>query len=1204
LTTINHSGLCLNASGDHYTPAPLFRELLILLLLFSVQPVFSQTEISGIINKYSRVESIVGDQAVTVANPSLFQGGDTVLLIQMKGMSMLVSPPDDYGKPQDLNNAGNYEFLLVDAIAGNTVVFTRELLKEYDAQHFVQLIKVKGYESATVTGTLTSEPWNGQTGGVLAMMVTNTLRLEANIDLSAKGFRGGASVLRGTDQCAATQPLEYGKFSFPSGSSIAGKKGEGPIIWYLQDEIYHPLDDSFIHGRGRVGTGGGGGNGNLSGGGGGSNFGQGGMGGRESESCPEFIVNGHLMGGAGGYRMEDHLINTEGNFSNRFFPGGGGGGSTGITGQPGTDGGNGGGLVIIIANHIESAGDFGIYADGKSITGNSTAGAGGGGGGGTIVSSTDHYHGTLKMYARGGKGGDVNNSLRAGPGGGGGGGAVIISGISLPAGVTTDVRQGTSGTNIQQNDPFGSTIASPGDLIEGLEISLNGLLFNGIRTGRHEICEDVQPDLIEGTLPRGGRPPYVYRWIRRIEGGDWVNIPGATGMHYLPGPLSQTTQFKRIVTDQDDEPVIDTSNLLILKVQPKILGNAISDEQLICAGGTPLSLTGNPPVQGGLGPGTFQYKWNSYTPGSGEWTDAAGTSNMQTYNPPPLFDTTLFIRIAMSGVCVDSSNAVAINVHPVIENNILAGKQSVCHGNLPQLIGPLAEPGGGLGPGSYSYAWESKTTGNWSPIGGENQSAFLPGELSVTTWFRRTVSSGVCSGTSNEHQVEILPLISENNVSGNQTICYNTSPEIFTGSDPLGGNGIYRYAWEVSGDQESWMAAGAISQERDYHSPPLTDTSWFRRIVYSGDLDACIDTSNIVLVRFYPMTRASIMETHQSICAGEQPEITFSLSGDAPPWEWTIVFSDGSREYSTGVFGSNLHSVKVSPSTADSSTYYYNIVSLTDKYGCYAPAENLSGTASVKVYAYPAPDPGSGGEICGATFELNAAAGFGNVLWESHQVAAEFSNPNGRSTTVTVKEFGTHSFMLTRTNWQCAASAQVAVTFYEQPERAFAGADQNLRFVFDTYLEASLPAHIPSAHGTWELVTGTGNIDFPGEPVTSFTEMGFGQNILKWTVYNGVCTPVSDIVTITVNDLHTPNAFSPNNNGFNDRFVIGGLENSRLNELTVFNRQGNVVYNSVNYANDWDGRNRNGDPLPEDTYFYILTVDDRYSYKGFIILKR
>ena len=1178
----------------------MFLICFILLHLCFLHPLFSQTEISGIINKYSPVESIDGIQAVTVSNPGIFQSGDTVLLIQMSGMSVLVDPPADYGKLQDINNAGNYEFLLIDEISGNTVTFTRELLKHYDAPENVQLVKVKGFESASVTGTLTAEPWNGATGGVLALMVTNTLRLEANIDLSARGFRGGAPVIRGSEQCAIEQPDEYGKFSFPAGSASAGEKGEGPVSWYLHEDMVHPAGDDFVHGRGRLGTGGGGGNGRFAGGGGGSNFGQGGMGGGESENCPEFIFLEQKMGGMGGYRLEEQLLDMEGNFVNRLFLGGGGGGSSGEAGRPGTGGGHGGGLVIIIANHIESTGDFGIYADGESVAVNSAAGAGGGGGGGTIVSSTDNYHGSLNLFARGGKGGDVDNAERAGPGGGGGGGTVVYSGANLPSAVNPELDQGTSGTNIQQNDPYGTTIAISGEVVGGLEISLNGLLFNGVRTMRPVICEDTRPDLIEGTMPRGGQPPYIYKWSRRTEGDEWVTVAGATGRDYRPGELTQTTDFIRVVMDQDDDPVIDTSNVLTITVQPKILGNAISGEQTICEGETPAALSGNPPSQGGTG--IFEYKWEKLSGAGGAWTEAGGQNNGLTYNPQALYDTTLFIRIAMSGVCVDTSNLVAIEVHPGIENNILGGGQAVCLGNLPRRVEADGEPGGGLGAGSYAFAWESRTNGAWNIVSGENQAGYLPGELSGTAWFRRTVRSGVCSDTSNEHRIEILPLISENMISDTRTICYMDSPGIFTGSDPAGGDGAYRYAWELSTDEIAWVAAG--NNDRDYLSSPLSDTTWFRRIVYSGDQDACIDTSNSVIVHFYPLSFAAIIEAHHKICNGEQPEISFSLSSAASPGEWTIVYSDGLQEYSTGKFENQLHSVTVSPSATDSSTFHYNIVSLTDKYGCYAPAENMSGTASVSVYAYPDPDPGTGGDVCGPVHELNAAAGLGSILWESGHAAAEFSNPYGRSTTVAVMDYGTHIFTLTRTNWECAASAEIPVTFYEQPATAYAGEDQNLPFIFDTYLEAILPGHIPSAHGFWELLEGTGTIGSPSDPATMLTGMGFGKNILQWTVYNGVCEPVSDIVTITVKDLHTPNAFSPNNSGFNDRFVIGGLDNSGFNELTVFNRQGNVVYNSINYANDWDGRNRNGDPLPEDTYYYILTVDDRYSYRGFVILKR
>ena len=77
----------------------------------------SQTSISGVINQYTKVESVDNPDEVTVSSLAGFQIGDTVLIIQMKGAEIL-DPIDDlnFGFPQQINNAGKYEFLLIDAI--------------------------------------------------------------------------------------------------------------------------------------------------------------------------------------------------------------------------------------------------------------------------------------------------------------------------------------------------------------------------------------------------------------------------------------------------------------------------------------------------------------------------------------------------------------------------------------------------------------------------------------------------------------------------------------------------------------------------------------------------------------------------------------------------------------------------------------------------------------------------------------------------------------------------------------------------------------------------------------------------------------------------------------------------------------------------------------------------------------------------------
>ena len=113
------------------------------------------------------------------------------------------------------------------------------------------------------------------------------------------------------------------------------------------------------------------------------------------------------------------------------------------------------------------------------------------------------------------------------------------------------------------------------------------------------------------------------------------------------------------------------------------------------------------------------------------------------------------------------------------------------------------------------------------------------------------------------------------------------------------------------------------------------------------------------------------------------------------------------------------------------------------------------------------------------------------------------------------------------------------------------------------------------------------------------------------------------IVTIIINDeklpndeeFLIPNAFSPNDDGVNDYLVISGVENVNRSTLTVFNRWGNLVYESkdTKYNNGWDGTSNVsnmvsiGQDLPNGVYFYIYTVyvdGEMKEYNGYIELRR
>jgi len=86
---------------------------------------------------------------------------------------------------------------------------------------------------------------------------------------------------------------------------------------------------------------------------------------------------------------------------------------------------------------------------------------------------------------------------------------------------------------------------------------------------------------------------------------------------------------------------------------------------------------------------------------------------------------------------------------------------------------------------------------------------------------------------------------------------------------------------------------------------------------------------------------------------------------------------------------------------------------------------------------------------------------------------------------------------------------------------------------------------------------------------------------------------------VHINDckLMIPNVFTPNGDGINDYFYIKGLDYYPGSSLTILDRKGTVVYQSLDYKNNWKADN-----IPDGTYFYSLIINDKSkTEKGGII---
>lgn len=117
------------------------------------------------------------------------------------------------------------------------------------------------------------------------------------------------------------------------------------------------------------------------------------------------------------------------------------------------------------------------------------------------------------------------------------------------------------------------------------------------------------------------------------------------------------------------------------------------------------------------------------------------------------------------------------------------------------------------------------------------------------------------------------------------------------------------------------------------------------------------------------------------------------------------------------------------------------------------------------------------------------------------------------------------------------------------------------------------------------------------------TALPAGTYTVAITDANG-CTLELTIVLEQPDDLAMPTGFTPNGDGQNDAFVVHGLDGYPNNQITIFNRWGNVVYDRLNYANDWGGENGQGQDLPNGTYFVVLKLSPELTLQNYVDLRR
>ena len=363
-----------------------------------------------------------------------------------------------------------------------------------------------------------------------------------------------------------------------------------------------------------------------------------------------------------------------------------------------------------------------------------------------------------------------------------------------------------------------------------------------------------------------------------------------------------------------------------------------------------------------------------------------------------------------------------------------------------------------------------------------------------------------------------------------------------------------------------WADSATITP---YENPDsATAGTWY---IKGTSSDACSVTEPVTVV-VNPSPKL-VINNPPSVCSPLTADITMPAVTSGSTLELTYSYwynSDATNAFNT-------------PAAAPAGVYYIKGTALS---GCFD-------TEPVTVTVNPLPQlsfTSSSEPMCmneGRTLTANPAGGTFSVEEGAGSISTNILSATGSGT---VKIVYTYTDICT--------NIAVQIIEVDEPPVPIPGPDQVLEYAFETEMAAELSG---SQTGEWLLISGEGQISDISSPVTKITGLKIGENVFKWEVRSGNCEASAEM-KITVNDLFIPSVITPNGDGKNDYFKINATDVNT--GLIVFNRWGNVEYTNSNYQNDWDGKNNNGNDMPNDTYYYVIKFENGLIKKGTVLITR
>ena len=402
---------------------------------------------------------------------------------------------------------------------------------------------------------------------------------------------------------------------------------------------------------------------------------------------------------------------------------------------------------------------------------------------------------------------------------------------------------------------------------------------------------------------------------------------------------------------------------------------------------------------------------------------------------------------------------------------------------------------------------------------------------------------------------------------------------LITNNGPLcEGSTLNLLASSVAGASYLWNGPNGFGSSSQNNSVPNVTSAYSGNYSVTAIANNCVSpaTSMVVMIDKPAIANAGV---DQRICSSNSSlNISGIITGGQGTGAWA---TNGSGSFSSPTSTATTYF----PSAADKAAN--NVVltlASTNNGSCAASTSSIS----IAFVAQPTVDAGNDQVVCANNANVILNGKFNNaggIVW-STSGNGTFS-PSNTMLNATYTPGSTDKIdgftkitLTTSASTPCPAAADaLTITMIAPP-----AIKNGVRYVLeDNSTNLNVVAAAPNVKYNWTPGIYLNN-DTIANPVCTPA-----RDILYQLIVTDAfgCTATGDVMVKILKHPEIPNVFTPNGDGINDRWQIKYLADYPDCIVDIYDRYGQLVYQSVGYTNPWDGTCK-GKQVPAATYYYII----------------